>query len=101
MWVPLVTELSTDGPNRSPEKKTRPSFDDFFQDSRASLHHLSKLSDIDGVRRDSFCGRTLYASLKCRIEMEDIADLCQPTHETDSVLICDHSGNKSVCLSLL
>lgn len=37
IWVPLVTELSTDGANRSPENNTRPSFDDFFQDSRISL----------------------------------------------------------------
>jgi hypothetical protein len=37
IWVPLVTELSTEGANRSPENKTRPSFDDFFQDSRISL----------------------------------------------------------------
>lgn len=35
--VPLVIELSTDGENRSPEKKTRPSFDEFFHDSRTSL----------------------------------------------------------------
>ena len=73
IWLPWVTELSMEGENTSPEKRTSPSLLPssrsahlFRRSCRRAVNWVTSI--VSGGWEDIFCGVTRYASLKCKID---------------------------------
>ena len=71
IWLPRVTELSREGENTSPEKRTSPSLlpssrrDHWSRRScRRAVNWVTSI--VSSGSEDIFCGVTRYTSLKCK-----------------------------------